>query len=103
MEEERKDLGNYMLQQKVKKLYKDWFVWREKVSLSLVRKMPKQLKIRKGQLEVHYGEVLQRIEEADLKELRRILNSRRVVKSIYKTLTIEPYKFNRKVLQKSEI
>lgn len=89
------DKEHIKLENQVKHKFKDFFNWWETLSLKVAKKQGTDatVRIKRQQLECFFGEVYEKIENADKKKLKKIINSRRVVSNIYKELGIENYQF----------
>lgn len=83
---------------KLKREFKEFFSWWEKLSLKVVRKQNDSILYnrRKRQLELFYGYVLDEIERASKNKLKKIINNRRPIAALYKELNITPFKFTSK-------
>lgn len=90
-------LEKYKLESKVKREFNQFFKKQEEISIYAARKKTTEgIQIRKRQLEVFYGYVLDKIELAEEKQLKYILSKpNRRIKRLYEKLEIEPYEFTK--------
>lgn len=97
-------LDKYILENKVKREFSRFFKEKEFISLYAARNKTKEgIEIRKRQLEVFYGYVLDKIETAEEKDLLHILKSpKRRIKRLYTKLEIEPFEFTKFTKEEKE-